>query len=71
MENPTTTRPNGTFHIAPAHWRSIRTKLRKRYQQLTEADLVLEKDGEAAFIRRLQTRLHLSAVDVRQLINDL
>jgi hypothetical protein len=71
MDHPNHTAPPGIFRIAPDHWLSIRAKLRDRFAQLTEADLVLVKGGEAAFTRRLQARLGLSAVEIRLLITEL
>lgn len=71
MEHANTLDTNGTFHIAPAQWRSIRARLRARYAQLTDADLVLPRNGEAELIRRLQARLDLSAAELRMLITDI
>ncbi len=71
MDHPKHATPPGIFRIAPGHWASLRMKLRKRFTQLTDADLVMVRNGEADLTRRLQTRLNLSAAEVRLLITEL
>lgn len=52
-------------------WNEVKGKLKQKYGQLTDDDLVFEEGKEEELLGRLQKRLGRSKEDVRRFIADL
>jgi uncharacterized protein YjbJ (UPF0337 family) len=61
----------GTFKIAPNTWGAVKTKLKNKFTQLTDADLAFQEGKEKELSSRLQARLNKSEAEVNKLITTL
>ncbi len=53
------------------NWKEAKGKLKQRYGQLTDDDLVYEEGKEDEFFGRLQQKLGKSKEEVKKIIDDL
>jgi uncharacterized protein YjbJ (UPF0337 family) len=51
-------------------WKEVRGKLKQKYAQLTDDDLLLEKGKEDELVGRIQKRLGKTAEDVKREIEN-
>jgi hypothetical protein len=63
--------PSPIFSIATNTWGDKKFKLKNRYHQLNDEDLLFREGGEQALSERLQARLNMSAAEVNALITRL
>jgi uncharacterized protein YjbJ (UPF0337 family) len=52
-------------------WREVRGKLKQKYAQLTDDDLLLEKGKEDELIGRIQKRLGKTKEDIQRELENL
>ena len=56
---------------ASGSWKEIKAKLKQRYPDLTEEDLIFSDGKEEALLGQLQKRLGKSSEELRRLIRSL
>jgi len=52
-------------------WKEIKSKLKQRFANLTDDDLIFAQSKEQALLGRLQKKLGKTADELRQIIRDL
>jgi hypothetical protein len=53
------------------NWEQIKTKLKRLFPQLTEADFKKRNEEEDSILRMIEHKLQKSRSDLRKIINDL
>jgi len=55
----------------PGYWDELKTKLRKKYPQLTDADFQHKEGKEESMLRMIEYKLRKSKEQMKEIIADL
>jgi len=71
MDTVKTNAPPNPFKITTNTWGDKKTKLKNKFNQLNDTDLLFEEGKESELTGRLQTKLNKSEADVQKLITEI
>ncbi|MBN1183638.1 MAG: hypothetical protein JXB49_15210 [Bacteroidales bacterium] len=58
-------------YIKPGYWDELKIKLKTKYPQLTDADLLISDGNEYLMLRMIEYKLHLTTQEMQKIIEEL